>query len=267
MDFLPAWYLPLIATLFGLVVGSFLNVVVYRVPAGISLMGSSKCPKCDHAIRPYDNVPVLAWLLWLRGKCRDCKAPISWRYPAVEALTGLSWLGVSLWMGWSPLLPLLLFFASVSIALSLIDFDTLRLPNTIVWPTNIIVAVYLAVLGFTTNNTDALLRAAECAAAFGVFYFLFWYLSAGRALGFGDVKLSLALGALTGWFSIGSAVVGTAAAFLIGGVPAAILLLTGVLKRGTKIPFGPSLIAGAWVGMIWGEYLANLYLTKTGLIH
>lgn len=122
------------ATLVGLAIGSFLNVVVWRVPRGESVAHPpSACPRCGHVIRPRDNVPVLSWLV-LRGRCRDCAAPISARYPLVEAGTAVLF-GLTAWFaGPAWVLPALLYLAAVSVALALIDIDTKRLPNAIVLP-------------------------------------------------------------------------------------------------------------------------------------
>lgn len=261
---IPDWYLTCVAGVFGLLVGSFLNVVIYRIPAGHSLMGRSHCTNCGQQIRNRDNVPVLAWAL-LRGRCRDCRAPISWRYPAVEGAHALAWAALAAWLGWSPLLPLMLFFASVSIALAMIDFDTFRLPNVIVYPSTVIVLVYLTGYAAISGQWGAWTTAMLCAVGYLAFFGILFTITRGRGLGLGDVKLSLCLGAITGWLGVGPALIGLFAAFVIGGVPAMVLLATGVLKRKQSIPFGPFLLLGAWVGIIWGQQLAGIYLDVTGL--
>lgn len=259
---LPLWYYATIAGMFGLAIGSFLNVVIYRVPNKMSLNGRSHCPKCDSQIRAYDNIPVLSWLI-LGAKCRGCKQPISWRYPFIEALHTIAWVSIVIFFGPTIpyLVPLLLFFASVSLALLMIDFDTLTLPNSIVYPTIIITYAYLAVYAAFTGAWGSLGQAGLASLALTGFYFLIYVLSRGRGLGFGDVKLALALGALLGWFGWGAVIIGTFSAFVIGGIPGAILMATGVLKRGKPIPFGPMLLIGAWVGIAFGEPLWNAYLT------
>lgn len=262
LPLIPLWYWVLLATGFGLLIGSFLNVVIYRVPQGMTLGGRSMCPHCQHQIRAWDNIPVLSWLI-LRGRCRDCAAPISPRYPLVEASTAAAWIGVTLWgagTGNAALVPLLLIFASVSIALTLIDFDTMRLPDVLVIPMTAITAIYLTVLAWTTNQWDHLLSAAGGAAAMFAFFLLLHVGSKGRGLGFGDVKLSITLGALLGWFGYPTVIVGVFAAFLIGGLPAAFLMLIRKLKAGMHIPFGPMLLAGTWIGILWGTQLSDLYL-------
>lgn len=267
VNMLDLYYL-FFATMFGLVIGSFLNVVIYRVPAKRTLMGRSYCPKCDHLIRGIDNIPVLSWLI-LRGKCRDCKAPISFRYPAVELFTGLAWLGLTYWAMTNnhlEMLPLILILASASIALTMIDFDTMTLPNRITYPLFIVTLIYLPAVAYLTGQVDHLVNAGIGAAIYGGFFFLLWFLTGGRGLGFGDVKLSPTLGALIGWFAaVEGSLVALASAFIIGGLPAGILMAAGVIKRGTPIPFGPMLILGAWIGTIFGTQIADLYLRISGI--
>lgn len=261
-------YYLVFATIFGLVIGSFLNVVIYRVPARRTLMGRSYCPKCDHLIRGIDNVPVFSWL-FLQGKCRDCQAPISFRYPAVELFTAFAWMGITYWALMRealPMLPLMLILASASIALAMIDFDTMTLPNRITYPLFVITAAYLPILAMVTGQFSALSNAGIGALIYGGFFFLLWFVTGGRGLGFGDVKLSPTLGALIGWFAAApGAIVALAAAFIVGGIPAGILMATGVIKRGTPIPFGPMLILGAWIGTLFGPEIADLYLSVSGL--
>jgi leader peptidase (prepilin peptidase)/N-methyltransferase len=262
MHALMTGYFTTLAAIFGLLIGSFLNVVIYRVPAGETLMGRSHCPKCGHMIRGFDNVPVLSWLI-LRGKCRDCKAPISLRYPTIEFLHAASWVALVATMidtPSAPLLPLYLFFASVSIALAMIDFDTMRLPNVIVYPTFIITLVYLTVLAVMSGDYGTLLRAVLGGAVLFGGYFAMWYLTGGRGLGFGDVKLAAVLGMLLAWHGWGSIAVGTFSAFVVGGLPIGLLMVLGILKRGRQIPFGPMLLVGTWVGLFFGESLWASYM-------
>lgn len=266
ISLLPTWYVTTLAAVFGAIFGSFLNVVIYRVPNGGTLMGRSYCPRCDHLIRGYHNIPILSWLL-LRGKCHDCKAPISPRYILIETFTAVAWAGITLafWPTQPWLVPLLLFFMAMSIALAMIDFDTMRLPNVLVYPTILVTAAYLTVYAAFTGQWNSLATAGLGALALTGFYFLLHVGTKGRGLGFGDVKLAIALGLLLGWFGWGALIVGTFAAFVVGGIPAAILLATGIVKKGTPIPFGPMLLLGAWIGVLWGPQLSTLYLSLTGL--
>lgn len=257
---MPHYLLVIFSAIVGLAIGSFLNVVIYRVPEGISLMGRSFCPKCQHRIREYDNVPVLGWLL-LRGKCRDCQAPISPRYPLVEAFTGLSWAVVSYYVGYSWMLIPLLILLSCSIALAMIDFDTLRLPNSIVLFTTVTVGAGVILNTVIESNYENLFRAALGAVALGMFYFVFWFFSGGRALGFGDVKLAPILGFVTAYYSWGVLVTATAAAWTLGAIIGIIGMAVGKFTRGKQIPFGPYLLAGVWIGLAFGDVLSGWYLS------
>lgn len=263
---LPLWYYATIAGMFGLAIGSFLNVVIYRVPNKMSLNGRSHCPKCDRMIRGYDNIPVLSWFI-LGGKCRDCKETISWRYPFIEALHAAFWVAIVLFFGpIAPMLvPILLFFASISVALTMIDFDTMTLPNSIVYPTIVINAVYLTTFAVINGEIDNLARAGLASLILTGFYFIIYIASKGRGLGFGDVKLAIALGLILGWFGWGAVIVGTFAAFVVGGIPGAILMAAGVLKKGKPIPFGPMLLLGAWLGIFFGESIWTVYMGVAGL--
>jgi leader peptidase (prepilin peptidase)/N-methyltransferase len=260
MEFLITAYLITFLFLFGITIGSFLNVVIYRVPNGGNINGRSNCPKCNHQIRAYDNIPVLSWIL-LAGKCRDCKASISPRYPLVELANGLAWVGLGLFFGLDPILPLLLILASATITLTMIDFDTMTLPNVITYPIFILTVVYLTALAFYTSDWDSLISAGLGALVYFAFFFLMWFLTGGRGLGFGDVKLAPTLGAMIGWFTLNGTFVGIMGAFILGGIPAGIVMALGIIKKGTQIPFGPMLILGAWVGLLFGESLSSAYLS------
>src|SRR4051812_8246654 len=159
----------------GLVIGSFLNVVIWRVPRGESIVSPpSACPGCGHPIRRRDNVPVLSWLL-LRGRCRDCAQPISARYPLVEAGTGLLFTAVAVLVGFdSPdvwAMPAFLYLAAISVALTLIDLDTRTLPNAIVLPSYVVALVLLTVAAWGSQSWDDLLRAVLGCVILYVFYF------------------------------------------------------------------------------------------------
>src|SRR5690554_4155885 len=173
----------------GLLIGSFLNVVVHRVPLGRSLVRpGSACPACGAAVRPRDNIPVLSWLV-LRGRCRDCRAPISARYPLVEAGTALAFAGVFALtvLGDRPwALPAFAYLAAVSIALTLIDLDVRRLPDAIVLPSYPVMAALLTLASWQGGDWPALLRAAIGGVALFVFYFVVMIVKPG-GMGFGDV--------------------------------------------------------------------------------
>ena len=264
----------------GSLIGSFLNVVVYRVPAGKSIVHPpSACPNCGAGIRPWDNIPVLSWLI-LRGKCRDCGNPISVRYPLVEAATAVVFAGVAWWL--APMIgeafaassvPLIvasilelvafLYFAAIGVALLLIDLDTRKLPDVIVLPSYIVGIVLLAAVSLLRWDFGPLIVAGIGLAALWVFYFALAVIKPG-GMGFGDVKLSGVIGLYLGWVGVGSLIVGAFSAFLLGGVFSIVLVLSRGAGRRTAIPFGPWMIAGAAVGVFFGETIANAYLALIG---
>ena len=240
-----------VAALGGLLVGSFLNVVIARLPEGGSLMHpGSRCPHCGHPVRPYDNVPVLSWL-WLRGRCRDCGEPISARYPLVEALTAVlcalvvvakgadedAWLGIALVLTLVPV--------------TFIDLDHRIIPNRIVGPSAVVALVILAL-----TNADALPDHLIAAAAAGGF-FLLAALAYPRGMGMGDVKLAALLG-----LYLGSSVAPALLAAMLSGtlVGGAIIARKGVAEgRKTAVPFGPFLALGALVGLFAGPEIVDWY--------
>jgi leader peptidase (prepilin peptidase)/N-methyltransferase len=261
----------------GLAIGSFLNVVVYRVPAGLSIVAPpSACPKCGHHIRGFDNVPVLSWLV-LRGRCRDCREPISARYPAVELGTGVLFVvvvwrflaggvsagGTSVAIA-TPLLIAFLYLAAVSVALALIDLDVRRLPNVIVLPSLVVAAALMTLEGILSGDYSALIRAGIAMGALFAFYFLLAFLYPG-GMGFGDVKLAALLGLYLGWLGWGNLIVGTFAAFLLGGLFAVGIMIFRKAGRKTAIPFGPWMLLGAWIGILFGTNITAAYLAVLGL--
>jgi len=247
----------------GLAVGSFLNVVVWRLPRSESLASPpSACPRCGHAIRARDNVPVVSWLL-LRGRCRDCHEAISARYPLVELGTALLFVLVTLRFGvegsgaWA--VPAYLYLAAVAVALALIDLDTHTLPNRIVLPSYVVAALLLALASWGAGDWSALLRAAIGGLILWVAYFAM-VLAYPSGMGFGDVKLAGVLGLYLAWIGWGTLVVGAFAAFLLGGLFAIGLVLGRRAGRKSGIPFGPWMLLGAAVGIGGGEQLWGAYL-------
>jgi leader peptidase (prepilin peptidase)/N-methyltransferase len=246
--------------LLGLLIGSFLNVVAWRVPRGESVVSPpSACPKCGHLIRPRDNLPVLGWLL-LRGRCRDCGAPISARYPLVEAATAALFVALALRFGQSLELPAYLYLAAVGIALTLIDLDVKRLPDVLTLPSYGVGAVLLGVASL--HDGHSLLRALLGAAAmFSIYFALCFAYPAG--MGFGDVKLSGVLGLYTAWLGWNVWGAGLLLGFFLGGFFGIGLIM---LKRGgrkTAVPFGPFMIGGALIAIFVGRQLVDGYLTIT----
>lgn len=263
---------------FGLLIGSFLNVVIFRVPAGRSIVRPpSACGGCGTEIRPFDNVPVLSWLL-LRGKCRDCASPISVRYPFVELLTGIAFAAIvlrfapwealetSLGAGIGAIAETLAFLvlAGIGIALAWIDLDTHRLPDAIVLPAYPVLAALLGIAGLAMGDPGAMLRAALGAAILWSAYLLMAF-AYPRGMGMGDVKLAGVIGMVLGWLGWPELAVGAFAAFLLGGLFALVLALLGRVGRGSGIPFGPWMLAGAGVAIFAGESLWHAYLRLVGL--
>jgi leader peptidase (prepilin peptidase) / N-methyltransferase len=238
------------AALLGAVIGSFLNVVIHRVPLGESLVSpGSHCPSCGAAVRTRDNVPVLGWLL-LRGRCRDCGAPISARYPIVEALTAAAFAAVVAIRGFDNDLWLELPFVACLIALAGIDLDHKLLPNKIVYP----MAVYGVVASALVESGDLLEHLAAGAGAFA--FLLAAVLAYPAGMGMGDVKLGGAMGVYLGVSVIPAMLV----AFLTGTVfGLAIIAREGAQARKKAVPFGIFLAIGGLVGVLAGPELVDAY--------
>ena len=263
---------------FGLLIGSFLNVVVYRVPAGISLVAPpSACPKCESRIRAYDNIPLLSWV-FLKGRCRNCGDSISPRYPLVEAGTALAFAAVALVaavgstrltdtrsiISGALILVAYLYLAAITVALALIDLDVHKLPNAIVLPAYVVGLALFTAASFVSGDFSALLRGLIAMAAMFVLYLTMALVYPG-GMGFGDVKLAGVLGLFLGWSGWGALVVGVFGAFLLGGLYSVGLLVTKRARRKSGIPFGPWMLAGAWVGIGAGNFLFTSYLSIFGL--
>ena len=261
MTDLPPTVVAVLAAIFGLVIGSFLNVVVHRVPRGESVVNPpSACPRCGTEIRARHNAPVLGWLI-LRGRCYDCQAPISARYPLVEAGNG----ALFALAGWrfadQPVLLLAyLTFAAIAVALALIDLDVHRLPNVIVLPSYPVLGVLLA-LGV---GGDALLRAASGAALLFGFFFLVAVVAPG-GVGFGDVKLAGVVGGMTAAVSWGAFLTGAFGGFLLGAIAGVLLMLGRRASRKTAVPFGPFMLVGAWASILGASGLGQAYIERIGM--
>ncbi len=267
-----------VIALFGALIGSFLNVVIYRVPAGKSIVSPpSACGSCGHEVRPYDNIPVVSWLV-LRGKCRDCGSRISIRYPLVE-LGGLIFFAIVAVRfvppmftarGTQPLvadiiaLVAFLYLSAISLALALIDLDVRRLPNAIVLPAYGVGALLLGASSVLSGDYWSLARAAIGCAALGLIYLVLAVAVPG-GMGFGDVKLAGVLGLFLGWLGWAPLIVGALLAFVLGGLFGIALLIIRRGGRKTAIPFGPWMLAGAWIGILVGTPLAAGYLSLFAL--
>ena len=242
-----------VAGLFGGLVGSFLNVVAYRVPRGESIVSpGSRCPGCGSPVKPYDNVPVLSWLL-LRGRCRNCGTAISPRYPLVELLTAVVFAAVVAVRGFDQDLVLELPFVATLIALAAIDFDHRLLPNKIVYP----LAAYGVIATLLVDRDDL---AENLIAGAGAFLFLLAaVLAYPRGMGMGDVKLGGAMGLFLGLSVIPALLV----AFLTGSILGlAIIAREGAAGRKKAVPFGVFLALGGIVGVLAGPELVDLYETN-----
>jgi len=245
----------------GLMIGSFLNVVVYRVPLGLSIVRPpSACPSCSTPIRSRDNIPLISWLL-LRGKCRDCANPISARYPLVEAGTAGAFAGIALIVGESWTLPAYWAATAVSIALALVDIDRKRIPNAILFPGLAMGWALLVAGAIADGDAWSLLRAAGGAGCY--FALLLVIAVAARGgFGFGDVKLAFLLGTFLAHQSWDVLFVGVFAGFVVGGVLGAALLVARRLGRKDAMPFGPAMVIGAALALIWGEAIVGWYLGR-----
>jgi leader peptidase (prepilin peptidase)/N-methyltransferase len=242
----------MIAALMGAVFGSFLNVVAYRLPRGESLSRPrSRCPGCQTPIKPYDNVPVLSWLA-LRGRCRSCRAPISWRYPFVEAATGLLCALVVIVKGPDEDALLGLALVLLLVPVTLIDLDHRIIPNRLM-----LIGAVLAPAILLLTDPDAIAEHLIAAAAAGGF-FLLAVLAYPRGMGMGDVKLAAVLGLFLGR-SVGPAVfLALMSGTLVG---AAIIARKGAREgRKTAVPFGPFLALGALVALFAGDAMVDWYL-------
>ena len=241
----------------GLAVGSFLNVVIHRVPRDESLVRpGSHCPHCGHAVRNRHNVPVFGWLL-LRGRCADCAAPISARYPLVEAGTAVLFVAVAARFGFSWELPAYLYLAGVAIALAAIDIDVLRLPDKIVLPSYGVALVLLAPAVIAGHDWAAARRALIAAAVLYAFYFVLAILP--RGMGGGDLKLAPLLGFYLGWLGWSSVAVGAFAGFLLGGAAGALLMALRLATRKSRIPYGPYMLAGAFLAVFAAAPITHWY--------
>jgi len=236
----------------GLVIGSFLNVVAYRLPRHESLVSpGSHCPGCNTPIKPYDNLPVLGWLL-LHGRCRSCHAPISARYPLVEALTAALAVSVVVVRHGAHDVALGLVLVVVLVPVALIDFEHRIIPNRILAPA----AAAAVAIGLATRPAGVAEQLIAGAAAAG--FLLVVALAYPRGMGMGDVKLAGVMGLFLGRSVAVALLVGVLAGVVVGGV---IMARVGVERgRKTAVPFGPFLALGGAVAVLAGPTLIHLYL-------
>lgn len=246
----------IVAALMGAIVGSFLNVVIYRLPRHESLLTpGSHCTSCNAAVKPYDNVPVLAWL-WLRGRCRACRAAISARYPLVEAATAALCAGVVLSRSSAGSIALGVLTVLVLVPVALIDLDCHLIPNRITGPA----ALLAVVLGSALDPSGELNRLIAGAAAGGAFGLA--ALVSPRGMGMGDVKLAAVMGLL-----LGASVAPALLIALLAGIAIGMVVLARREpgdRRGVGVPFGPSLALGGLVALFAGHAMIDAYLHLLG---
>ena len=239
-----------VAFVLGLVVGSFLNVVIYRVPRHESVVHpGSHCPSCGHGIRWYDNIPLVSYLI-LRGRCRDCGAHIPWRYPAVEVAAGLLFVTAALVFGIDPRLLLAWAFLAVLLAISLIDLEHYVIPDRIVLPAAVVGLA--ASIALDPSRWWVYIVSGLGAALFLFILALIWP----GGMGMGDVKMALLMGVVLG----PTVIIALFVAFLAGALVSIVLLALRVKSRKDKIPFGPYLALGAALSLLWGASLLDTYL-------
>lgn len=272
-------FLAVSAAAFGLVVGSFLNVVVYRLPVMLQqrwardcremagqaaetpqaafnlLVPASSCPHCGHRIRAYENIPVLSYLV-LKGRCAGCKSVISPRYPAVEAVSALLSVVVVLHFGYGAQALAALLFTWAMIPLFLIDFDHQLLPDSITLPL-LWAGLLLSLPGTFTDSASSIIGgAAGYLSLWGIFH-LFRLVTGKEGMGYGDFKLLAAIGAWTGWQLLPVVI-------LFSSVVGAVIGIGLILFRGRDhnlpMPFGPFLAAAGWLTLLWGNDIIELYL-------
>lgn len=285
LDFLASHALAftLCALLTGLLIGSFLNVVVYRLPKMLQrdwqaqareilnipatsdeptfnlILPNSSCPHCSHEIKPWENIPIFSWL-FLRGKCSSCKAPISTRYPLVELTCGLLSAYVAWHFGFTWQAGSMLLLTWGLLAMSLIDADHQLLPDALVLP--------LLWLGLIVNHfslfaspEDALWGAIAGYLSLWSVYWLFKLVTGKEGMGYGDFKLLAMLGAWGGWQILPLTILLSS---LVGAVLGVIMLRLRNAETSTPIPFGPYLAIAGWIALLWGEQITSSYLQIAG---
>ena len=269
---------PFVAGLLGLLVGSFLNVVIHRLPRmmesewqtqcaelrgevppdaeKLSLVSPrSRCPTCGHGIGALENVPIVSWLA-LRGKCAHCRAPISARYPIVEALTGLltGFAAAQFGFDWSALGAILLIWSLI--ALAFIDFDTTYLPDVITLPL-LWCGLLFNLYGVFANLPTAVIGAMAGYLSLWSVYWAFKLLTRKEGMGYGDFKLLAALGAWLGWQMLPLIVLLSS---LVGAIVGILLIILAKKGRNVPIPFGPYLATAGLFALFWGDEITRQYL-------
>ncbi|MEA3020517.1 MAG: leader peptidase (prepilin peptidase) / N-methyltransferase [Actinomycetota bacterium] len=252
-----------VCAVLGLAVGSFLNVVIYRVPRKESVVSPrSRCPRCGTEITAFDNIPVLSWLL-LRGRCRTCREPISVRYPLIEVGCAALFAAMALRFGADWALPAFLTLAAALLAGSAIDIEHQLLPDRLVFPSLALALPMLVVAAAVDDRWGSLARGLIGAviASGGLLGMALAWPRAG-AMGGGDIKLALLLGLCLGWLGLGHVALGLFLGFLFGSIVGVALVVTKAKALQEHFAFGPFLAAGTLVAVWWGTPLLDLYLHR-----
>lgn len=269
----------ILLVLVGLVAGSFVNALVWRLHeqakkssarrTDLSLLrGRSMCTQCRHQLAAADLIPVVSWVA-LRGKCRYCHTRISWQYPAVELATaGLFGLSYAAWpyplAEFSNYALFVTWLAALVLAIALVVYDLhwMLLPNRLVYPFGAVAAVAVAIDYLRVGEPGIVWSALVGSLCFGGLFYVIYQVSRGKWIGGGDVRLGFILGLLLGWQK---AILGLTAAAYLGTAVIVILLLAGKYRRNLKLPFGPFLLSGAVIAMLWGQTIIDWYLRISGL--
>jgi leader peptidase (prepilin peptidase)/N-methyltransferase len=271
--------LVIVSAILGLLVGSFLNVVIYRLPVMMEnqwkldtgqetadtiarfnlITPASTCPHCQHKIQPWENIPLLSYL-FLRGRCVSCKAPISPQYPLVELFTALLSALVAWQLGFGWLLLAALVFTWTLVALTMIDYNTQLLPDTLTLPLLWLGLLINSGSGFTDLNS-AVWGAAAGYLSLWLVYQLFKLATGKEGMGYGDFKLLAAIGAWCGWQVLPVTIILSS---VIGAITGIIMILFKRHQQGTPIPFGPFLAGAGWISLFWGKDLMEGYLRFAG---
>jgi leader peptidase (prepilin peptidase) / N-methyltransferase len=250
--------LVLLTGLLGLAIGSFLNVVIWRVPRKVSVVRPpSHCPQCETPIRPADNIPVLSWLV-LQGKCRHCGNPIPVRYPLVEASCGVLFAAVAVRFGASWELPAYLVLTAALLSISLIDLEHFIVPDRITGPLTVSALALLGLAAAADGNGWRYGRTLLGGVAFFAFLLVLNILYP-KGMGMGDVKLAFSLGLYLGWLGWGQVFLGGFLAFLLGAVVGLGLIATKIKSRKDVVPFGPFLALGTMLTVLWAEPILRWY--------
>lgn len=246
------------SAVFGLMIGSFLNVVIWRVPNKMSIVtGGSICPNCKTSLTARDNIPLFSYI-FLKGKCRHCQNGISLQYPIIELLTSAVWVLTTWRVGLHAYTFAYLIFFSGLIALSVIDINTKLLPNKIVYPVGISMVIIISTWAIATSNFEILRNCFIVGSVYFVLLGTFWFASNGKAMGFGDVRLSFFLGFAMGFYGFLISYIGMLLSFGLGAILGLLLILITKSGRKTKIPFGPYLALGTIIAIWCATWLTSV---------